>query len=467
MAHFRAAECRIDIPVLVITPVLIAHSRFILLLAPLALAGCIAYHAEPTTPRQEAARFDSRNLNDPAIRQGIAKALGHTPPTWNCEALTQAAFLLHPDLELARAQLRTAQGAIRTAGAHPNPTLGFDGQITGNMLQGMKPWSLGFSLDIPIETAGKRGYRLDQAHAAAQSAALQIVTTEWQVRRRVRKSLVELYAATQRAEFLAHEQQTQDQTLRALDERVAAGEISRPELIQQRLLYNQSQLLLRDAERMKAESRAALADAVGIPASAIDSIQLDLSEFARTPEAVAADRLRSKAMLRRTDVLSALADYTASEAALHLEIAKQYPDFHFNPGYLWDQGQDKWFITPTVELPVFHHNQGPIAEATGKRAEAAAKFRAQQMKAAGEIDKALATFRGALKKLQTADSLLASQEKQKQSAEVLLKAGETDRLALLSAEVEYEATNVSRLDALAEAQQALGQLEDAAQTTLK
>src|SRR5262249_37915739 len=103
----------------------------------------------------------------------------------------------------------------------------------------------------------------------------------------------------------------------------------------------------------------------------------------------------------------------------------------------------------------------------GKRAEAAAKFRAQQAKAAGELDKALATYRGALKKLQTAESLLASQEKQLQSAESLFKAGESDRLALLSAQVEYASTALSRLDALIESQQALGQLEDAAQTTLK
>jgi len=444
-----------------------ANRRSLALLAPLILAGCAAYHAQPIVPRQEAARFEARSLTDPSVRSAVAKALGHTPSSWNCEALVQAALILHPDVEVARAQLRTAQGAIRTAGAHPNPTLGFDGQLTGNMLGGMKPWSLGFNLDIPIETAGKRRFRVEQSSALARAAALQVAVTEWQVRSRVRKSMLDLYAATQRAELLAKQDQTQDQTLRALDERVAAGEISRPELIQQRLLFNQSQLLLRDAERLKGESRAGLADAIGLPASALEGVNLDLSEFSHSPQTEAAGHLRSRAMLRRPDVLSALADYAASEAALRLEIAKQYPDFHINPGYLWDQGQDKWFVTPTVELPVFNQNQGPIAEAKGKRAEAAAKFRAQQAKAAGELDKALATYHGALKKLQTADSLLASQEKQLQSAESLFKAGESDRLALLSAQVEHDSTAVSRLDALVESQQALGQLEDAAQMTLK
>jgi len=37
------------------------------------------------------------------------------------------------------------------------------------------------------------------------------------------------------------------------------------------------------------------------------------------------------------DVLGALCRYAASQAALQLEIAKQYPDIHLQPGYEFDQ----------------------------------------------------------------------------------------------------------------------------------
>ena len=32
------------------------------------------------------------------------------------------------------------------------------------------------------------------------------------------------------------------------------------------------------------------------------------------------------------------------EAALRLEIAKQYPDVHLNPGYQFDTGENKWAL---------------------------------------------------------------------------------------------------------------------------
>ncbi len=424
-------------------------------------SGCVKYREQPLSARTEAAKFRSRTLAD------VASQAGHHGGAWNEEVLVRAALLLHPDMELARAQLRTAQAGIETAAARPNPTLGFNGQVTGNMLAGMAPWSLGFTLDFPIETAGKRTHRIAQATHLSQAAALQYATAAWQVRSRVRKNALDLYSAMARGELLRREQQTQEQTLKALDERVAAGEIARPDLIQSRLLYNQSQLLLRDSERLQAESRAGLADAVGIPARALDGVALDLQDFSRSPGNVAVERLRTRALLSRSDVLEALAEYAASEAALRLEVARQYPDFHFNPGYLWDQGQHKWFIAPTVELPIFDRHHGPIAEAEGKRAQAAAKFRGVQMKASGDLDRAAAGYRGALKKLETAETLLASQEKQKHSAETLLQSGETDRLALLSAAVELDAIALSRLDALIEAQAALGALEDAAQTSVK
>jgi outer membrane protein TolC len=82
------------------------------------------------------------------------------------------------------------------------------------------------------------------------------------------------------------------------------------------------------------------------------------------------------------------------------------------------------------------------------------------------LEHALASYRGALAKLDTADQLLGAQEKQQRSIDALFKAGENDRLTVLSARVELHAARLSRLDALLEALQALGQLEDAAQLTL-
>ena len=65
------------------------------------------------------------------------------------------------------------------------------------------------------------------------------------------------------------------------------------------------------------------------------------------------------ALLGRSDILSALADYAASQAALQLAVAKQYPDVHLTPGYSWNAGgagendagiQRNWAALDAIEL---------------------------------------------------------------------------------------------------------------------
>src|SRR6266496_284584 len=122
------------------------------------------------------------------------------------------------------------------------------------------------------------------------------------------------------------------------------------------------------------------------------------------------------ALLTRADLLAALAEYDASETALRLEIAKQYPDLHFNPNYEYDQGANKWRLGVSLELPVLNRNQGPIAEARAKRDETAARFTALQASIIGEIDSAVENYRRALEQIRTLEPTL---ETESQRAEAL------------------------------------------------
>ncbi len=424
-----------------------AKSSAALALATLALGGCVSYRAEPLSAERGAADLQGRALGGGA---------------WDRGRLATEAVKLHPDMEMARAKLATAQAAVITAGARPNPSLGFSATNISRLLGGASPWANGFALDVPVETAGKRGQRVAQAQALVNAAALNLSTTERNVASRVCRSLFALFAAQQREELLGTQQADQEETVKLFDARIAAGEISRVETLQARLQFNQSRLLSRDAQKQKAEARATLAAALGVSVHALDKVRLSFAGLENLPPPPSERLLRRAALLERTEVLAVLAEYAAAEAALRLEIAKQWPDLHLGPGYAFDQGQDKWTIGFNVVLPVLDQNRGPIAEALAKRREAAANFNASQAKALGELELALASYRGALTKLDTASQLLASQEKQHRSMEALFKAGENDRLTLVSAQVELQAARLSRLEALFGAQQALNALEDAA-----
>ncbi len=432
--------------------------------------GCARYHANPIAADETAAAFDNRTLDDPRIKDFLEATLQQPvapwpPETWDFTALTLVALYYHPDLEVARAKWATAEAGRITAGEIPNPTISVVPAFnTTNAAP--SPWLVSASLDVPIETAGKRGYRLAQAGHLSEAARLNIASVTWQVRSRLRTCLVALYAAVETEALLRSQQAVQAEVVKILEAQLREGVASAFDATQARIILDNNQLALRDAESQSAEARALLASALGLPEHALGALRISLDEFAKPPPAPPPAEVRRQALLSRSDVVRALADYAASESALQLEIAKQYPDVHLNPGYEFDQGDNKWALGLSITLPVLNQNQGPIAEAEGRRRQVAAQFIALQAGVVGEIDRAMAAYAGALAKAATAEALVANTAKQEHTVKAMFDAGETSKLALLTTQLELEHNALARLDAVALTQGALGQLEDAVQSPL-
>lgn len=438
-------------------------------LAGAVLAGCAHYHAKPLAAARVAADFETRSLADAGLRTFLETNLvtGAWPRrTWELESLTFAAFYYSPELDLARAQWGTSKAGMRTAGQRPNPTLGVMPRYNGTAFT-PSPWMMAVNLDIPIETAGKRGHRIAQAQHLSDAAKLNIASTAWQVRGRLRRALVDLYAASQQEGLLAAQQLAQEQNVKLLEAQLAAGAVSPSEVTRERIALDTTRLVMHDAKRQRAESRVALAEALGMPVGALDGVELSLAGLDRVPPELDFATARRQALLNRADVLAALSEYAASDAALRLEIAKQYPDIHLNPGYEYDQGNNKWGVGLSLELPVLNQNQGPIAEAEARRTESAAKFNALQARVVANIERGVVAYHSALAKSATADSLQANLEKQERLLRAKLEAGEVSRSEVIAGQVELAAARLARAEAVAKAQQALGQLEEALQSPFR
>ncbi len=82
------------------------------------------------------------------------------------------------------------------------------------------------------------------------------------------------------------------------------------------------------------------------------------------------------------------------------------------------------------------------------------------------LDTAAQGLRFAREKLTASEALVASQEKQFSSVQRQFDAGEIDRLALRSSELEVAAARLARAEAWIQLQQALGAVEDALQRPL-
>jgi outer membrane protein TolC len=307
---------------------------------------------------------------------------------------------------------------------------------------------------------------MEQAGHSAESARFSVATTAWQVRSSVRSSLLDFVSGQKREELVRSQLQTREESTRRMESQLQAGAISSADLNIARLGLVRARADLADAQRMSAEARARLAEAIGVPGRALDGLDIDFEFGATSVDAMTTSQARDLALRGRADILSALADYAASESALHLEIAKQYPDIHLAPGYSWNAGstgEHDWQIGATLELPILNQHKGPIAEASARRDASAARFLALQAKVIGDTDTATASLRASQANLSAFDALVNVQRAQQRSVQEQFEAGAVDRLEELNGELELNAADLARLDAQVRREQAVGALEDAVQ----
>ncbi len=433
------------------------------------VAGCATYRAQPVAPEASAAAFDARTLDDPGLNSFIAQSLADSsrPVEWNLAKLMLAALYFSPELDVARAKWHVSRAAVLTAAQVPNPSIQFSVGYVRNPPSGDPPRTRDVGVDIPIETAGKRGYRTTRAERLSDAARFDIRNVAWQVRSGVRARLLDLHAAGARAAVLAKSVRVQESVAVMLANRLAVGAASSVEENQARIALAQDRVDLANAQRQAVQAKSRLAAAIGLPAAALDGVNVNFDTFNRLQPRADYVMLRRDAVLNRADLLAALSEYAASEAALRLEIAKQYPDVHLGAAYSYDMGTNKFTLGLSgVTLPVFNRNEGPIAEARARRAELAARFEALQAKVISEVDQAARAEDSARAQLALADSLIQVQQTQLQKLQRTFAAGETDRLALALATHSLHAAELGYVDATTQAQQAIGQLEDVTQRPL-
>src|SRR5215469_8758368 len=202
--------------------------------------------------------------------------------------------------------------------------------------------------------------------------------------------------------------------------------------------------------------------------AAIDEVEFSWPEMDTLPSAdsLSIEQLRRDPVLNRLNMRRALAQYAAAEADLHSEIAKEYPNFNLGPGYTYEERNSFFTLGFSTSLPVFYRNQGPIAESEGRRKEAAAAFLQKQAQVIEKSERSLAVYKATLKEVDEAQSLYQLQEAQVRRVQENIRAGADYRLSLDGAQIQASLLARAQLDALARAQRALGDLEDAVQRPL-
>ncbi|MDZ4863923.1 MAG: TolC family protein [Gemmatimonadota bacterium] len=375
-------------------------------LALLLLAGCAHYTPRPLDLAVGPADYAGRRLDDSALTAALTEA--GVPDAWNAYRLAEAAWWLRAERTRSAAEVRVAEAALRTAGAHPDPGASLDLERSFSGRDGSSPWAIAAGPSLTFELGGKRQARQERARSGVVAALATRAVEARSVRGQVHAAALSLLLARraqQRAELRAA---LTDTLLSAVRNRFGDGAMSRLEVVRMERERQEAENELLHLRRELQLAEAALATALGVPPAALTAFPLDLTGSPDCRTAPGIDSLRAKALTRRPELGLVLADYLAAEADVRLAVAASWPDLVLGPGLLYDHGVGKWTIGFGLPALALNRHRGPIAEAEARRVVAGARVAELQESLLREVDAAVAACQATEGELAATAALLAA-----------------------------------------------------------
>jgi len=442
-----------------------------LVLAATGGCGFRTYEPNPLDPERTAAELTSRSFESGLLKdylQAHGVSVDPWPRTsWTLPDLTWVALYHSPELDIARSQVAVARAAEVTAAQRPNPAVRLEGQHHSDTSgEKSSPWTVGLILDLPIVTGGKREARIAQAAAVSEGALLDLAAAVWLTRSRLQGRYIDYYAAGEEARLWRAEVRLRQEELSLLERRLERGFASATETAAARTRLAESRLAEAHGEARLQAAQAGLAQALGVPVDSVRRLSLSYSDLKTAPLVDGAADLRTAALQNRLAIRRGLADYALAEAALRLEIARQYPDVILRPGYIWDQGDRIWALGSILLLPLANRNEGPILEAEARRDLEANRFLALQARTIAALEARQASYDAALDEIHTAAVLRRDALDRAARTERRFEAGDADRLEWTRVRLDSIAVERAALASQVRGLQAWAALEDVMQTPL-
>ena len=411
-------------------------------------------------------------------------------PAADAAALTLAAALArvvdcHPDVRAARGALAGAAADVQVAGQRPNPQLTVGAGSVPSPLGAGSLWSKTFDHSLRLDQVFERGNKPSLRRAAASSARAAAQADVAEAQRRATSVVAHLHqdlwaAQGRRTQLLAAVGLSAD-SLKALDQRVRAGDAPALDAVRLRLDNLRLQADLRQAEADGADLQRQLGVLIGASAVAgqlhAEAVDLAAATAAASPAAAplaALDDAQAVALAeRRPDVAAALARVRAAEQQRDLAAAARTRDVSVGLQF------DHWPTSPTntsgtgntvsvsltVPLFVHHANEGELARAVadlGAAQDLLARVRAQ---AGAEIARAAALVSVTQDRRRlVAEQLEPAAEKVAAGAELAYRRGASSALELLDARRSLRAVRIERITADAELAKALADFQADVQT---
>lgn len=369
------------------------------------------------------------------------------------EQAIERAMSANPRLAAARLRRAINLANIDVARQRPNPEARIE-------LERETPRQA-FGMTLPLETAAKRSRRIAVSEAALHTGEAELAETILAVRSSVRRAYFTRAAADARLTLLDELRGLAGRARDAAQARFEAGSAPRLELVQAQLVLAQTE---NDARAARATSEAARVTLNALLGFALDAPTVLASTLDPTAAPTGDAAL---ALARASNTELAVLDRQIEEARARIDLARalQTPDVTAEGQFTRDAEPEfsaGWRAAAAVEIPVFTHRRAGVRVEEAALAQLRAERAATLTRISGEIVAAAALVEAQRDQaIRYRDQILPQAIEVERMAQDAYQLGQTGIAALLQA---LQATRDARLRAVqaaADFQSALADLERA------
>lgn len=283
----------------------------------------------------------------------------------------------NPDMAKAAALIERARGVALSARVRPNPELGIEAENIGGSgaYKGTDSAEMTYGLSQKIELGGKRKARIDLARVGSQRAAAEAELIRHELIHSVKGAYMRVLAAETEKENAASQMTLADKILKQVNALHAQGGESRTQLAKARVMREEAELDMAQAEADISTSRQTLAMLMGKD-ELTDA--LDRHDFTVLPAFVDPTEAEpAEAPVLRQASLT-LAEAEASLVAQR-SLKTIDPTIGVGVRQFRETRDNAMVVNLSVPIPLFDRNQGGVVQAGAALAEAKAeKLKAQR-----------------------------------------------------------------------------------------
>lgn len=387
---------------------------------------------------------------------------------WGFREITLAALYFNPQLQadFAKFNLNKAQALLLLQRKNPALRIPLEHSNIGG---GISPWLIGFVFDFIYESPAKRHAKQTMAKAEIQAALMGIKKLILDLRSSLKIAWINYISALTLHDFIRDEFRLLEDSYTILQRQYELGESSYFEMNNKRLEVQRLILESHHHQVMITDHFYTLLTLIGLSPEKISPQDFLLPDHRALPEIDAISQLtiQKLALHERHDIQQTMFEYEAHEAAIRLEIEKQYPNINLSPGFVFDQDEKTWVLETSWVLPVFHHNNAQINKALAKRQLLQKQFQVLQSNLMHKLARKKERYIALINALQQA-SVLADGLKGKENIyQKQYNAGYTGRLDLLKNKLETLRAKRAYFAIRVSVDKSLAQLENFIQTPLQ